>query len=81
MERMRALGARDFDRRLPPVIGSPRSDIFDTVAGAASEGKFSIRVGDTVPFGEAIRLLTELEAGRTSHHPPGRGDASCVLTS
>lgn len=53
-----------FDRRLRPLIGSPRSDILGTVAGAASEGKFSIRVGDTVPLNEAIRLLTELEAGR-----------------
>lgn len=53
-----------FDRRLKPIIGSPRAEILETVAEAAREGKFRIPIGDTVPLDAAIQLITELEGGR-----------------
>ena len=53
-----------FDRRLKPIIGSPRAEILEKVAEAAREGKFRIPIGDTVPLDAAIQLITELEGGR-----------------
>lgn len=52
------------DRRLKPVIASPRADILDAIAEATSQGRFRIRVGETVSLDNAIRLITELEKGR-----------------
>jgi len=34
-----------FDRRLKPVIGSPRAEILEKLADAASGGKFRILIG------------------------------------
>lgn len=53
-----------FDRRLKPIIGSPRADILEKVAAAAKENKFSIPIGETVSLNGAIQLITELEKGR-----------------
>ncbi|CAM3280148.1 alcohol dehydrogenase [Pseudomonas floridensis] len=53
-----------FDRRLKPVIGSPRVEILDKLADAASRGKFRIPVGEVVALDDAIKLITELEQGR-----------------
>lgn len=53
-----------FDRRLKPVIGSPRADILEKLASAAKEGKFQIAIGETVALEGAIQLITELEKGR-----------------
>jgi len=53
-----------FDRRLKPVIGSPRADILEKIASAAKEGKFQIAIGETVDLRGAIQLITELEKGR-----------------
>jgi NADPH:quinone reductase-like Zn-dependent oxidoreductase len=53
-----------FDRRLKPIIGSPRADILQELADAAREGKFRIPVGEIVPLNGAIQLITELEKGR-----------------
>jgi NADPH:quinone reductase-like Zn-dependent oxidoreductase len=53
-----------FDRRLKPVIGSPRAEILEKLADAASEGKFRILIGETVPLSAAVQLITELEGGR-----------------
>lgn len=53
-----------FDRRLKMVIGSPRAEILDKLAKAASERRYSVRVAETVSMAEAIRLITELEKGR-----------------
>jgi NADPH:quinone reductase-like Zn-dependent oxidoreductase len=53
-----------FDRRLKPVIGSPRADILEKLASAAKEGKFQIAIGETVALEGAIKLITELEKGR-----------------
>lgn len=53
-----------FDRRLTMVIGSPRAEILDKLAKAASERHYNVRVAQTVSMAEAIRLITELEKGR-----------------
>jgi len=53
-----------FDRRLKPIIGSPRADILEKLASAARENRFSIPVGETVSLNGAIQLITELEKGR-----------------
>ncbi|KVL13692.1 NAD(P)-dependent alcohol dehydrogenase [Burkholderia sp. MSMB1826] len=53
-----------FDRRLKPVIGSPRAEILEKLANAAREGKFRLPIGEIVPLSDAIQLITELENGR-----------------
>lgn len=53
-----------FDRRLKPIIGSPRAEILEKVAEAAQAGKFGIPIGQTVPLDDAIQLIAELEQGR-----------------
>lgn len=53
-----------FDRRLKPVIGSPRADILEKLAGAARENTFRIPIGEVVSLSSAIQLITELEKGR-----------------
>jgi NADPH:quinone reductase-like Zn-dependent oxidoreductase len=53
-----------FDRRLKPIIGSPRAEILDKLAKAASEGSFRIPIGKTVSLSDAIQLIGELEKGR-----------------
>lgn len=57
---MRAL----VDRRLKPVIGAPRAEILEKLSTAAAQQRFRMPVGETVPLGDAIQLITELEAGR-----------------
>ncbi len=52
-----------FDRRLKPIIGSPRAEILDKLANAASEGSFKIPVGKIVHLSDAIQLIGELENG------------------
>ncbi|KTC61549.1 NAD(P)-dependent alcohol dehydrogenase [Pseudomonas savastanoi] len=53
-----------FDRRLKPIIGSPRVEILDKLAEAASRGTFKIPMGEVVPLSSAITLINELEKGR-----------------
>ncbi|RMV72129.1 Alcohol dehydrogenase, zinc-containing protein [Pseudomonas caricapapayae] len=53
-----------FDRRLKPIIGSPRVEILDKLAEAASRGTFKIPVGEVVHLSSAIKLIHELEKGR-----------------
>jgi NADPH:quinone reductase-like Zn-dependent oxidoreductase len=53
-----------FDRRLKPIIGSPRADILEKLASAAQESRFKIPIGETVALSGAIQLITELEKGR-----------------
>ncbi|BBH33398.1 NADPH:quinone reductase [Pseudomonas sp. 43mfcvi1.1] len=53
-----------FDRRLKMIIGSPRAEILDKLAKAASERRYNVRVAETVSMSESIRLITELEKGR-----------------
>ncbi|MBA1228176.1 NAD(P)-dependent alcohol dehydrogenase [Pseudomonas viridiflava] len=53
-----------FDRRLKPIIASPRVEILDKLAEAASRGRFKIPVGEVVPLSGAINLITDIEQGR-----------------
>jgi NADPH:quinone reductase-like Zn-dependent oxidoreductase len=53
-----------FNRRLKPIVCTPRPDILDSVARGASEGTFRIPIGEVVPLSEAIQLITALETGR-----------------
>lgn len=53
-----------FDRRVKPIVCTPRPDILDSLAGAAKEGKFRLPIAETVPLSDAIQLITSLEAGR-----------------
>jgi len=53
-----------FDRRLKLIIGSPRADILDKLAKAASERIFRIPVEKTVSLIDAIQLIGELEKGQ-----------------
>jgi NADPH:quinone reductase-like Zn-dependent oxidoreductase len=53
-----------FNRRLKPIVCTPRPDILDGLARAAEDGKLRIPVAEIVPLNEAIGLVTALEAGR-----------------
>lgn len=53
-----------FNRRLKPVVCTPRPDILDSLARAAGEGRFRMPIAEIVPLNEAIDLVTALEAGR-----------------
>lgn len=53
-----------FNRRLKPIVCTPRPDILDSLARAAREGKYRLPIGEIVPLSEAIQLIAELEAGR-----------------
>ena len=53
-----------FNPRLKPIVCTPRADILDGLARAAKEGKLRLPIAEIVPLHQAIRLLTELEAGR-----------------
>jgi len=53
-----------FNRRLKPIVCTPRSDVLDGLARAAKEGKLRLPVAEIVPLSEAIPLIAALEAGR-----------------
>ena len=52
-----------FNKRLKPIVCTPRSDILDGLARAAAEGALRLPVAEIVPLSDAIRLLTTLEGG------------------
>jgi NADPH:quinone reductase-like Zn-dependent oxidoreductase len=53
-----------FNRRIKPIVCTPRPDILDGLARASEDGKFRIPVAEIVPLNQAIGLVTALEAGR-----------------
>jgi len=53
-----------LNRRLKPIVCTPRADILDRIADAAGEGKLRLPIAETVPLGGAIALMTTLEKGR-----------------
>ncbi|WP_372393751.1 NAD(P)-dependent alcohol dehydrogenase [Xanthomonas sp. NCPPB 3582] len=53
-----------FDRRLKPIICTPRPEILEKLAGAALENRFKLPIGETVALSDAIGLISELEQGR-----------------
>nr|WP_249158061.1 NAD(P)-dependent alcohol dehydrogenase [Bradyrhizobium jicamae] len=60
MKFLRAL----FNRRLKPVVCSPRSDILDAIARAAGDGHLRLPIGEIVSLDRAIGLVTALENGQ-----------------
>jgi NADPH:quinone reductase-like Zn-dependent oxidoreductase len=58
------------NRKLKPIVCTPRSDILDALARAAGEGKLRLPIAEIVPLDEAIRLITTLEEG---HKLGGKG--------
>lgn len=59
-----------LNRRLKPIVCTPRADILDSLALAAKEGKLRLPVAEIVTLDEAIRLVTALEGG---HKLGGKG--------
>jgi NADPH:quinone reductase-like Zn-dependent oxidoreductase len=53
-----------LNRKLKPIICTPRSDILDGIARAAGEGKLRLPIAEIVPLRDAIPLITALEEGR-----------------
>ncbi|MCP3439812.1 NAD(P)-dependent alcohol dehydrogenase [Bradyrhizobium sp. CCGUVB14] len=53
-----------FNRRLKPIVCTPRAEILDAIADAAGQGKLRLPIAETVPLGGAITLITALEKGR-----------------
>jgi NADPH:quinone reductase-like Zn-dependent oxidoreductase len=53
-----------LNRKLKPIVCTPRADIMDGIAGGAKDGKLRLPIAEIVPLKEAIRLITELEGGR-----------------
>lgn len=60
MKFLRAL----FNRRLKPIVCSPRSDLLDEIARAAGDGKLRLPIGEIVSLDRAIPLVTALEKGQ-----------------
>lgn len=58
------------NRRLKPIVCTPRSDILDGLARAAADGKLRLLVAEIVPLRDAIQLITALETG---HKINGKG--------
>ncbi|MFG6490017.1 NAD(P)-dependent alcohol dehydrogenase [Roseateles sp. BYS78W] len=54
-----------FNRRLKPIVCTPRADVLEGLARAAGNGKLRLPVAEIVPLAEAIRLITSLEGGRS----------------
>ncbi|WP_192385661.1 NAD(P)-dependent alcohol dehydrogenase [Mesorhizobium silamurunense] len=52
------------NRKLKPIICSPRAEILDRLARAAGEGSLLLPVADTVPLSDAIGLIGDIEAGK-----------------
>lgn len=52
------------NRKLKPIVCTPRSDILDGLARAAADKRLRLLIGEIVPLRDAIRLITALESGR-----------------
>ncbi|MEI7254851.1 NAD(P)-dependent alcohol dehydrogenase [Dickeya dadantii] len=59
-----------FNRRLKPIVCTPRPEILDSLAHAAEAGNLRLPVAKIVPLSEAIPFITALEAG---HRLGGKG--------
>ncbi|WP_207282257.1 NAD(P)-dependent alcohol dehydrogenase [Pseudomonas sp. FW300-N2F2] len=53
-----------FDKRLKPIICTPRPEVLDTLAQAAQNGSFRLPVAQVVPLDDAIQLVAAIEGGR-----------------
>lgn len=53
-----------FNRKLKPIVCTPRADILDSLANVAGAGQLRLPIAETVPLSGAIQLITALETGR-----------------
>lgn len=53
-----------LNRKLKPIVCTPRADILDSLANAAGAGQLRLPIAETVPLDDAIQLITALETGR-----------------
>jgi NADPH:quinone reductase-like Zn-dependent oxidoreductase len=53
-----------FDRRLKPIVGTPRADLLDALARAAQDEGFRLPIAEIVPLAQAIPLIAAIEGGR-----------------
>ncbi|TCP65635.1 NAD(P)-dependent alcohol dehydrogenase [Sphingomonas sp. PP-CE-1G-424] len=53
-----------FDKRVKPIVATPRADLLDTLAHAARDKGFRLPVAQIVPLRDAIALIAALEGGR-----------------
>ena len=53
-----------FNRRLKPIVCTPRAEILDGLAADARDRGFRLPVAKIVPLSQAIALITALEAGQ-----------------
>jgi NADPH:quinone reductase-like Zn-dependent oxidoreductase len=53
-----------FDRRLKPIVGTPRADLLETLAQAARDKGFRLPIAEIVPLAQAIPLIAAIEGGR-----------------
>ena len=58
------------NRKLKPIVCSPRAEVLDGLARAAGAGRLRLPVAQIVPLSDAIRLLCSLEGGGRI---PGKG--------
>lgn len=52
-----------LNRRLKPIVCTPRADILDGLASAAAQRKLLLPIARTVQLQDAIRLINSLESG------------------
>lgn len=53
-----------FDRRVKPIVATPRADLLDMLARAARDEGFRLPIARIVPLGEAIALIAAIEGGQ-----------------
>lgn len=53
-----------FDRRVKPIVVTPRVDLLDTLAHAARDKGFRLPIARIVALDEAIALIAAIEGGR-----------------
>lgn len=53
-----------FDRRLKPIVGSPRAELMDQLAAAATEKRLNLPIAKIVSLQKAIPFIKEVESGR-----------------
>jgi NADPH:quinone reductase-like Zn-dependent oxidoreductase len=53
-----------FDRRVKPIVATPRADLLDMLARAARDEGFRLPIARIVQLGEAIALIAAIEGGQ-----------------
>ncbi|ADQ84429.1 NAD(P)-dependent alcohol dehydrogenase [Methylovorus sp. MP688] len=53
-----------FDRRLKPIVGTPRADVLERLGSAVASNALTLPIADIVPLAKAIYLIASVEGGR-----------------